>query len=651
MNVKYIVSILILLALNMSICLAQKSRYSTESKKAISFYQKGNEYYDIRHFEDACEEYLKAIKVDSNFIEAHTVLADLYSDLRKLDKAIVEYKRAIRINPDYFPQNYVNLATAEMNLDKFEDAKIHLEKALSYQTLPPPIVKNAKRFLASSTFAAEAVKHPVPFKPINMGDSINTKVSEYCPAITADEETFYYTILHPNENYQNRSGFGVARVQEDIFSSKKKNGVWGKGVSVGNVINTFDNEGALCISADGQTLYYTVCNKPEDYGSCDIYVVKKYGDVWGNPKNIGAPINTKSFESQPSISADGMTLYFASSRAGGFGKVDIWKSTKQPNGQWGDPVNLGPKINTAESEQSPFIHADGRTLYFTSEGLPGMGGEDFFFSRLDNNGEWSTPKNLGYPINSIANERSIIVNTMGSKAYFASERLGGFGEYDVFYFDLPNEMRPFKVNYVKGKVSDSETNKGLETKFELIDLKTSKVVAEAYSDKVTGEFLVCLPTDKDYALNVSKPGYLFYSENFSLKANSNIKDALLMDVPLKTIQIGRSVILKNIFFNTNSFDLRDESKAELGKLIAFLNTNPTVRIEISGHTDNVGDDKLNQVLSNNRAKAVLNYLIAAGIAKERLTSKGFGETKPIATNKTEEGKALNRRTEFMVTGL
>lgn len=643
--------IILLLLLNQGICLGQKKKFTSDSKKAVDHFQKGLDYYDTRRLPDATDEFIKALKIDSNFIEAHMMLAETYMDLNKVDKAIYEFKASIKIDPDYFPQNYFNLAKMEMNVDKFEDAKIHFEKALSYQTLPPPMIKNARRFLASCTFAVEALKHPVPFKPINIGDSINTRASEYCPAITADEKTIYYTVLRPNENFKGGNGFGVSRFQEDIFDSENKSNHWSTGRSVSNYINTFDNEGALCISADGQTLYYTVCNRPGDFGSCDIYFVKKIGNVWGNPRNIGPPINTKSFESQPSISADGMTLYFAGARPGGFGKVDIWKSKKQADGQWGEPINLGPKINTPEADQSPFIHADGRTLYYTSEGLPGMGGEDFYLSRLDNNGEWSTPKNLGYPINSIANERSIIVNAMGNKAYFASERLGGFGQYDVFYFDLPQEIRPFKVSYVKGKVFDSESNQNLETKFELIDLQTSQVVAEAYSDKVSGEFLVCLPTDKDYALNISKPGYLFYSENFSLKANTNIKDAMLMDVPLKTIQVGRSVILKNIFFNTNSYDLKDESKAELGKLIAFLNTNPKVKIEISGHTDNVGNDQSNQILSGKRAKAVLDYLTTAGIVKERLTSKGFGEIKPIAPNTSEEGKALNRRTEFMVTGI
>jgi outer membrane protein OmpA-like peptidoglycan-associated protein len=631
---------------------AQRPKLSTSSKKAISNFEKGYEYYDTKRFADAADAFESAIKADTNFIEAHTVLGDLYMDSKKPEKAIWHYLSAIRISPDYFPQTYYNLGMAEMMTEKFDAAKAHFEKALSFSTLPPVMVKKVSKYLANSSFAVVAIQHPLPFKAINMGDSINSKASEYCPAMTADEKTFYYTILRPNERYQGgNGGFGVAKFQEDIYSSENTNGKWSKGKSVSDLVNTSDNEGAICISADGQTLYYTVCNREGDFGSCDIYMVKKNGDMWGNPVNIGAPINSDKFESQPSLSSDGMTLYFTSNRSGGLGKTDIWKSQKQANGEWGVPVNLGPKINTCESEQSPFIHADSRTLYYTSSGLPGMGEDDFYLSRMDNNGDWTTPKNLGYPINSIASERSLVVNAAGTKGYFASERLGGFGQFDLFYFELPPEIHPLKVSYVKGKAFDSDTKKGLSTKFELIDLKTGKIVAEAFSDKINGNFLICLPADKDYALNVSKAGYLFYSENFSLKANNTMKEAMVMDVPLKTIQVGRSVVLKNIFFNTNSFELKEESKAELGKVIAFLTTNPKVRIEIGGHTDDVGNDQSNQILSGKRALAVQEYLVAAGIAKERLSSKGFGETKPIATNATEEGKALNRRTEFVVTGI
>jgi outer membrane protein OmpA-like peptidoglycan-associated protein/Tol biopolymer transport system component len=647
---KTLILICILFVANLTF--AQRPKLSTTSKKAITYFEKGNEYFDTKRIADAIGAFEEAVKIDSNFLEAHTFLGDLYLDMNKPEKAIPQYLSAIRINPDYFPQTYYNLGKAEMQTDRFEEAKGHFEKAMSYSTLPPVMVAKVKKLILNSTFAAEAKKNPLPFKPINLGDSINTKAPEYCPAITADEKTCYYTVLGPNPRYRAGSnGFGVPRYQEDIYSSENKNGKWNKGKSISDLVNTADNEGALCISADGQTLYYTVCNRVDDYGSCDIYVVRKNGDAWGNPVNIGAPINSEKFESQPSLSADGMTLYFTSNRAGGFGKADIWKSTKLENGEWGAPVNLGPKINTPESEQSPFIHADGKTLYFTSSGLTGMGEDDFFLSRMDNNGEWTTARNLGYPINSIASERSLVINAMGTKGYFASERLGGFGEYDLFYFELPKEIKPLKVSYVKGKIYDSESKKEVHAKLELIDLKTSKVVAVAYSDKVNGDFLICLPTDKDYALNVSRPGYLFYSENFSLKANTNIKEAMLMDVPLKTIKVGRAVVLKNIFFNTNSYELKEESKAELGKVVSFLTTNPNVKIEIGGHTDDVGNDQSNQILSAKRALAVQDYLIAAGIAKERLSSKGYGETKPIATNATEEGKALNRRTEFVVTGI
>lgn len=328
--------------------------------------------------------------------------------------------------------------------------------------------------------------------------------------------------------------------------------------------------------------------------------------------------------------------------------MDIWKTVKQANGEWGTPINLGPKINTAGTEQSPFIHADSRTLYYTSDGLPGMGEEDFFMSRMDENGEWQKAVNLGYPINSTGSERSLIINASGNKGYYASDKLKGIGQMDIYAFDVAEQIRPIRVAYVKGKVVNADNNQPVESRFELIDLANAKVVAEAYSDKVNGEFLICLPAEKNYALNVSKQGFLFYSENFSLKDNPQVKEALKMDIALKPIKLGQTMVLKNIFFNTNSYELKDESKAELEKLISFLNTNPKVKIEIGGHTDNVGDDKSNQVLSEKRALAVTEYLVAHGINKDKLTYKGYGESKPVASNETEEGRAQNRRTAFTI---
>ncbi|HVA99215.1 MAG TPA: OmpA family protein, partial [Bacteroidia bacterium] len=274
---------------------------------------------------------------------------------------------------------------------------------------------------------------------------------------------------------------------------------------------------------------------------------------------------------------------------------------------------------------------------------------DLFMSRRLPNGRWGIPVNLGYPINTYKDENSILVDPDGHLAYFASDRAGGFGNLDLYSFDLPEVDQPNKITYVKGKVYDSKTHNPLDADFELIDLATAKTVVESQSNVGDGSFLVCLPLNKDYALQVSRKGYLFYSENFSLK-NIDVSKPYSLDIPLQPIDTGAVVQLKNVFFETNKYDLKDESRVELGKLIAFLNANPTLKIQLSGHTDNVGKPKDNMILSNNRAKAVYDYLIQHGIAENRLTYRGYGDTKPITTNDTPENRARNRRTEFKVTG-
>ncbi|MGE3824631.1 MAG: OmpA family protein, partial [Bacteroidia bacterium] len=297
-----------------------------------------------------------------------------------------------------------------------------------------------------------------------------------------------------------------------------------------------------------------------------------------------------------------------------------------------------------------FIHPDNQTLYFSSDGHVGMGRKDIYYSRKDALGNWQKPVNLGYPINTWNNDDSFIVGASGKIAYFASDRKGGFGSLDLYSFELYESARPTMVTYVKGSVFASDTKKPLVAKFELIDLETNKVVVESSSNSEKGEFLVSLPVNKNYALNVSKEGYLFYSENFSLKDIKDITKPYQLNVGLQPVKTGEKVILKNIFFETNSFQLKEESTAELQKLLGLLQKNKNLKIEIGGHTDNVGDDKSNQLLSENRAKSVYEYLTTNGIPAERLSYKGFGETAPLATNDTEEGRAENRRTEFTVLG-
>ena len=369
------------------------------------------------------------------------------------------------------------------------------------------------------------------------------------------------------------------------------------------------------------------------------------GNKWSVPYNLEEPVNSRQWESQPSFSSDGKTLYFVSNRHNNY---DIWVSMVNENGEWSVPEKLGANINTDNYEGSVFIHPDNQTLYFSSDGHVGMGGLDIYVSKKDSTGKWGKPMNLGYPINTFKDENSILISADGELAMFASDREGGFGGLDLYGFELYEEVRPEKVTYIKGVVFDNETGKKLEARFELIDLATGNIAVTSFSNKGTGEFLVCLPANHDYALNVSKEGYLFYSENFNLSGEKPLTDPVLKDVPLKPLKSGEKVILKNIYFETDKYDLKKTSEIELQKLIELLNKNPGIKIEISGHTDNVGTTEYNLELSQNRAKAVYDYLSENGIDTDMLTYKGYGESQPVDTNDTEEGRANNRRTEFEV---
>jgi len=395
-------------------------------------------------------------------------------------------------------------------------------------------------------------------------------------------------------------------------------------------------------------MVFAACNRNDGFGQCDLYYSKKIDGKWTSPTNMGNVVNTAFWESQPSISSDGRTLYFASERPGGIGSSDIWVTTKNEYGKWTKPVPLDTTINTKQAETSPFIHPDGHTLYFCSNGHPGVGGFDIFFSKQDENGKWSKPKNLGYPINTTKDEIGLIVNAKGDKAYITSSREGGKGLQDIYMFDLYKEARPEAVTYFKGKVSDKQSGKPLKADFELKDVETGKVIVKSTSDENDGSFLICLTPGKDYALYVSSEGYLFYSDNFNLTTTASSLKPVMKDIPLSKILKGQKIILKNIFFETDSFNLKPSSESELNKLVDFLNANAKIKIEISGHTDNIGKPAYNLDLSLKRAKSVYNYLIGHGINASRLSYKGFGDTIPLSSNDNEEGRAQNRRTEMKI---
>jgi outer membrane protein OmpA-like peptidoglycan-associated protein/tetratricopeptide (TPR) repeat protein len=626
---------------------AQTQPLSTRSKKAIRLFLDAQNDYARRDYSKAVLELDKAIYDDSLFVEAYILKGDIWSEQRQIPEAVAAYKRALKVSPDFSANLYYIIANNELVIGRYSEAKADYLKYISFEKEPPERKTRANNSMKSCDFGINAMAHPVPFDPINLGDSVNTPLDEYVNAITSDDQRLYFT-RKLGKNAQTIDQ-GLA-YEEDFFYCDRIDSIWKKALNLGPPINTHGNEGALSISPDGNYIFFAACNRPDSYGSCDLYWSRKEGTTWLPPENLGPVVNSGTWDSQPSFSSDGKTLYFASKRPGGKGGSDIWKTELGSGNQWSVPVNLGDSINTRLDEMAPFIHPDDQTLYFSSRGHQGMGGLDLYLSRKDALDRWSGPVNLGYPINTYADEITLVVNASGDLAYISSDKFGGKGKQDIWSFKLYKEARPLKVNYFKGIVFNIETHQRLSAKFELIDLAKGTPVISSFSDPVNGEFLVCLPTNNNYGLNVSKEGYLFYSDNFLLSGENSKAKPFVKDIPLQPIKVGGTVVLKNIFFDTDKFDLKEESKAELWKLITLLTKNPQIRIEISGHTDNIASEEHNMILSRNRAESVYKYLIANGIKSDRLTFEGYGYSKPIDTNDTEQGRANNRRTEFKVIG-
>ncbi|MBX7095735.1 MAG: OmpA family protein [Flavobacteriales bacterium] len=658
-TIKNILSFTLFLFL-MSCATAQPQReYSSSNKKAIKAYEAALTAYNtfdprtgMPDLKGAESNLTKSIKSDPNFIEAYLLMSQVYQDWGKSKEAIDYLKKSIEINPNFFPNSFFFLARLEFNEGNYADAKVHAEKYLSFPRVPEDMKRAGQKIVSNSEFAMKLIANPVPFTPVNLGPGVNTDRPEYFPTITADDNTLLFTRLVVDPNAQQGG------VQEDFFVSQKRGGQWSTARSISSRINTLYNEGAPSLASDGQTLIFTACEIFDSYGdyrdgfgSCDLFVTRRIGNEWTVPVNLGETINSANWESQPSFSADGKTLYFIRGTRSKDGRRtgDIWYATLNKSGEWNRPQRLSDVVNTDGNEASVLIHPDGQTLYFSSDGHPGMGNLDIFVSRKQPDGSWGKPENLGYPINTHAEENSLLVSSDGKVAFFASDRPGGFGDLDLYSFELPANVRPQFTTYFKGIVYDAKTKKPLEAKFELIDLRTGEVVVTSYSNEANGEFMVALATNRDYALNVNKRGYNFYSKNFNLTERKGESDPFLMDVPLVPLEMQEVVRLDNVFFDLDKSTLRPESKIELDKLYAFLMNNPKIKIQLNGHTDNRGDKAHNQKLSEDRAKAVVDYLIAKGIEPGRLSSKGFGDTKPIiADPKTEADHQMNRRTEYII---
>ncbi len=625
---------------------ARAQRYTSSSRKAIKSFEEAVACFQASN--DACteENLQKAIRWDPGFLEAYQLLAQVCFDQGRVEDAIRYFGRSLDIDPEGNPDGYRLLARLILITGDYSRALELIDKFLAF---PPDQVNLREEGFAlkkSVLFALDAIAHPVPFQPENLGPAVNSEFSEYWPSLSVDEEMLMFTVLLP----VNQPGVeGPGAMQEDFYYSMRSGDHWDPRLNAGAPLNSPDNEGAQTITADGATLYFTACNRREGQGMCDIYRSEWVDGQWSNPVNLGDPVNTRYSEKHPTISADGRRLFFASNRPGGKGSFDIWVSERTSQG-WSLPVNLGDSVNTPGMEQSPFMHPDQQSLYFSSTGWPGMGQGDLFITRMKDTSGWSAPENLGFPINTHNDEIGLTVNANGDRAYFASDRESGT-DTDLYTFVLPEWVRPVQVSYMTGRVYDSQNMKGIRALLQLIDLETEATVMELKSGGSQGDYLISLPTDRDYALNVSAEGYLFHSDHFAFSGLHGRQDPLRRDIPMDRITVGSSVILHNIFFGTDSYKLLPASMAELNKIYEFLRLNPAIEVEIGGHTDNTGTAEHNQELSDRRAGAVVEYLLEKGIAREKLKTSGYGDRVPVADNSSEEGRALNRRTELKITGV
>ncbi len=638
-----------------------------DDKKLIKSFQKGVQLLNDGKMNEAEAVFAKILDEEPEFTEAWVASSEInYSkyksakDIKSQNNYYSRYVKCLesvaKLCPSY--QNYevcYTLGKIFFSHDKLDVAKKYLatyiengKKGTKYYTDAESTYHYIEQYL-------NLIENPVPFEPVVV-EGVSSAYDDYLPLISPDGSLALFTKAYMKKEVQ--SIYGERFVEEFTVSkaSDDKGLVFSPGEPLPYPFNTGKNQGAASISIDNKTLFITICEfVSRDYDNCDIYMSTRVGDGWSELKSLGPNINgVRTWESQPSISADGKTLYFASIREGNVGfdpdnpTSDLYYSTKDEKGNWTKAKNLGPKINTPGNEKSPFIHSDSQTLYFSSDGHLGIGGYDIFFSKYRDS-DWTTPINIGYPINTKNNDLGFVVNTQGTKAYFASNKLNGKGGWDIYAIDLYKEARPEKVFLVKGQLVDDNGYALSDAKLEVKNTRTEEV-SEGVVDSETGQYAVAVTAKDeadDFLMVVKKEDYSF-SSTLIEPTEETFEKPIEVNFEVKPIEAGKSVQINDIYYATASYEINSKSYAVLNEFADFLKTNPTVKVEIRGHTDNIGSAQTNITLSNQRAKAVYDYLLSKGVPQSNISYKGYGPNMPIADNKTEAGRAKNRRTEFYI---
>jgi outer membrane protein OmpA-like peptidoglycan-associated protein len=614
---------------------AQQYNLNTNNKKAAEYFVEADKFRVRGQYDYAIEYLEKAIAKDKKFYDAYLQLGLIYKAQGHLGDAreTLEYMSTLE-HANHAP-TYFELADLYMQLGEYEKAKENAEKFLALNPRNKNRRMEARQYVANADFAMENKALAKSFNPRPMPPGVNAFPMQYFPILTVDGNAIIYT---------RRLGITMDYDEDLVISRKGVNGEWLEPESLSENINSAFNEGTCTISADGRRLIFTSCHGRRGYGSCDLFISERTGNEWSEPVNLGPEVNGPEWDSQPTLSPDGRTLYFVSNRRGGLGGRDIYVSHLSDSNTWQEAMNLGPAINTRAEDVSPFIHPDNQTLFFATNGRTGFGGYDIYYAeRLGN--EWGEVQNFGAPVNSGEDQVSLFISADGKKGYYSLEDQQDPSVKSVIYeFDVPEELQVSqRASYVFGRVTDEKSGKPLIANVELFDLENQERVGLVESDPETGNFLMVLAEGSEYGLYVNSTGYLYKSLTFNYAS-----EPVEQDVELTPIKTGSVTVLNNIFFETDKYELQQRSEVELNKVIKFMNNNPDINIEISGHTDNVGARDYNQELSEKRAESVGDYLTQNGVENSRLTIAGYGQEQPAFPNDTPKNRQKNRRIEFKI---
>jgi outer membrane protein OmpA-like peptidoglycan-associated protein len=623
---------------------AAQTKVPITNTKAKNLWEKAQQQEKDREFAKAIETLAQLNQKFPSMGEPFLLKGKLHKAMGEMRPAYEAYRQGVEKMP-FDPgrlNDYFTLAELAMSFGEYQPALDAYQKFLKVAPKGQRYIPRAQQQVLNCEFALKAMQSPVGKAPERLGAPLNTFRFQYFPAVTADNRFLVYTARKTGES------------DEDIVVSRiDKEGAFGDPQLISSAINSQFNEGAGTISGDGKTLVFASCDRPGAVGNCDLYISRRTGNSWSKPRNLGRNVNSIAWDSQPTLSADGRTLYFTSDRRGGLGQEDIYVTTLQDDGIWSLARNLGAPVNTTGKDMAPFIHASGSTLYYVSDGMVGMGGLDVYRSTLAG-GKWAAPSNLGYPLNTFENEASLFISSDNRRGFCSRTRPAeaAVAERDrpveLFSFEVPAPVRSQEQStYTQGRVFDAVTKKPLQADVQLYDLKTDELVQGVLSDPESGEYTVVLNEGHQYGMYAVADKYLMRSLNFDYSDKRSF-DPLTLDIYLEPVRAGRAIVLNNLFFDSKEYALKPNSRTELNRLIKFMSQYAEVQVEISGHTDDVGTDDDNLVLSKNRAKSVYDYLTTHGVKADRLRFRGYGETKPLVANDTDEHRQQNRRIEFRI---